>query len=55
MGLVPDVAGHPNRLPAGLLDHARRLPGVGLFLFEVGDHDVGTLAGEGERDGPPDP
>src|SRR5918999_2991488 len=51
--LVPNVAGYPNRLPAGLLDHARRLLGVGLFLFEVGDHNVGTLAGEGECDGPP--
>src|SRR5829696_4314380 len=54
VGLVPDVAGYPNRLPAGLLDHARRLLGVGLFLFEVGDHDVGTFAGEGKGDGPPD-
>ena len=54
VGLVPDVAGHPNRLPAGLLDHARRLLGVGLFFLEVGDHDVRALAGEGEGDGPTD-
>src|ERR687897_70683 len=53
VGLVPNVAGYPNRLPADLLNHARRLLGVGLFLFEVGDYDVGTLAGKGERDGPP--
>src|SRR5215204_5043662 len=54
VGLVPDVAGYPNRLPAGLLDHARRLLGVRLFLFEVGDQDVHALAREGERDGPSD-
>src|ERR687893_397460 len=54
VGLVPDVARYPNRLPAGLLDDPRRLCGVLLFLFEVGDQDVRPLAGEGERHGPPD-
>jgi hypothetical protein len=55
VGLAPDVAGHPNRLPAGLLYHASRLPGVGLFFLEVGDQDVRALPGEGKGHGPPDP
>src|SRR5215213_2182331 len=40
-------------LPASFY-HARRLLGVGLFFFEVGDQDVHALTREGEGDGPPD-
>src|SRR5919107_2699977 len=54
VGLVPDVAWHPDRHPAGLLYHARRLPGVGLLFLEVGDQDVRALPGEGKGHGPPD-
>src|ERR671916_1827865 len=54
VGLIPDVAGYPKRLSSGLLDHARRLLGVGLFYFEVGDQDVHALTREGQRHRPPD-
>ena len=54
MRLVLDVPGHQHRLAARLLHPARRLAGV-LVLVEVGDQDVGTLAGEGDGDGAADP
>ncbi len=54
LDLFADVARHPHGLAARILDDPGRLCGVRLFLFEVGDQDVSTLAGEGERDRPSD-
>src|SRR5215207_10355994 len=48
------VSRHLHGLAARVLDGLRRFPGVRLLFFEVGDHHVRALAGEGERDGPPD-
>src|SRR5215217_1702550 len=53
-GLFGHVSGHPDGFAARVFDGLRRLFGIRFFLFEVGDHDIGTLAGEGERDSPPD-
>ena len=46
---VGEVAADEHRPAAGLLDVARGLLGV-VVLVEVGDDDVGALAGEGDRD-----
>src|SRR5215211_2918745 len=54
VGLIGHVSRHLYGLAARVFDGLRRLCGVRLFHFEVGDHHVGTLAGEGERDGPSD-
>ncbi len=50
---VGEVAGHQHAPAAGLLDVARGVLRV-LVLVQVGDQDVGALAGEGDRDGPAD-
>src|SRR3954449_6808495 len=55
VALVLEVPGELERRPAGVAHHARGLVGVGLLILEVGDRDVGALAGERERDGPADP
>ena len=52
--LVLEVAGQLERGPAGVAHDARGLVGVALLVLEVGDRDVGALAGEGERDGAAD-
>jgi hypothetical protein len=52
--LVGDVAGREHRRPAGLSHQPRRLLPVLLLGLEVGQHDVGALAGEGDRDGAAD-
>src|SRR5918994_2109885 len=49
---VGDVSRYSDCLASRVLDGPGRLFGVGLFLFQVGEHDVRALAGEGERDGP---
>src|SRR5215218_227513 len=54
LALFGHVPGHLYGLAARVFDGPRRLFGIWLFLFEEGDHDIGALAGEGERDGPPD-
>ena len=48
-----DVSRHPDCLASRVLDGLAVSLGVGLLLFQVGEHDVRALAGEGERDGPP--
>ena len=48
VSLVGDVAGNQHDAAAGLLDPARGLARVVLLLGQVGDHDVGALAGEGD-------
>ena len=54
VGLVLQVAGHGDRLAAGLLDQLHDLLGVVLLLGQVGQHDVGALAGERDRGGAAD-
>ena len=51
---VLEIARQLERGPAGLVHGARGLVGVALLGFEVGDRDVGALAGERERDGAAD-
>ena len=51
VGLVLTSAGHPNRLSAGL-STTRAVSRASDSLPRGRDQDVGTLAGEGERDGP---
>src|SRR4051812_44937430 len=53
VGLFLDVARDGDAFPAGGLDHPGGLLRVGL-LAQVGDEDVGPLAGEGQRHGPAD-
>ncbi|GAB4107119.1 hypothetical protein GCM10028790_61380 [Micromonospora taraxaci] len=56
MRLVGDVTAYRDAPPAGLLDQANRLPGVGvLLLVEIRDEDVRALPGEGDGDRPADP
>src|SRR5690606_28116457 len=47
--LILDVAGKQQRRAAGLLDPARGLSRV-LLLIEIGNRNVGALAGEGDGD-----
>ena len=51
---VLEIARQLERGPAGFAHDARGLVGVALLGFEVGDRDVGALAGERERDGAAD-
>ncbi|MNX81916.1 hypothetical protein D3C86_1136220 [compost metagenome] len=53
VGGVREVALDGEALAAGLADPAQGLLGV-VVLVEVGDRDVGPLAGEGDRDRPAD-
>jgi hypothetical protein len=53
--LLPQVAGSGDAPASGLLHDADGLLGVVLLLGQVGDDQVRPLAGEGQRDGPPDP
>ena len=48
--LVAEVARHRDRLAAGGLDERHDLLRVGLFGRQVVQHQVGALAGEGDRD-----
>src|SRR5690606_37308326 len=52
--LVPEVTGQQRAAPAGPLDPLRRRPRVLLLLGEVGEGDVGPLAGERDGDRSPD-
>jgi hypothetical protein len=53
MGRVLDIAPHEHRLAARLLDHTLGILGV-LILGEIGDQEIGALAGIGDRDCPAD-
>ena len=51
----PEVAGDEHGSPPGRLDQGLGRVGVGLFVGQVVDGDVGALAGVGDRDGAADP
>ena len=53
VGFFADVPRDEDGSPARLFDPASGLAGI-ILLAQVGDQDVGTLAGVRDGDGPPD-
>jgi hypothetical protein len=52
--LAADVTGDQHGLAPGLAHQFRRLLGISLFFVQIGQKEVGALAGEGDRDRPAD-